>query len=272
MQEGFPSLVGALAPRAILTDGGIEDRDAELGQFSLDPLATTGWIARPPVVNERQKFAVEGGSAAPGARFPAPEKTEAQPMPGNHILGPNKNQGPLPIWPEPLDDKSKHPTRLVEWSGGANMIRPMTSSVSALSGIVANGHQAIHFVSSAPSFHAARRVFPSTAEGQPYHPAPFRNLSGLRLTQDLRFIRFWPFRIQASGTAAAPTGPWLSAVSHAHACKRYYSPMRQPDELRPAWLSQLTLAGLCPSRAVRLAFPSLLCHTVPTCRYRYPGG
>src|ERR1051325_5508310 len=31
------------------------------------------------------------------------------------------------------------------------MIRPMTSSVSALSGIVANGHQAIHFVSSTPS-------------------------------------------------------------------------------------------------------------------------
>ena len=31
------------------------------------------------------------------------------------------------------------------------MIRPMTSNVSALSGIVANGHQAVHFVSSAPS-------------------------------------------------------------------------------------------------------------------------
>jgi hypothetical protein len=31
------------------------------------------------------------------------------------------------------------------------VIRPMTSDVSALSGIVANGHQAIHFVSSAPS-------------------------------------------------------------------------------------------------------------------------
>jgi hypothetical protein len=39
----------------------------------------------------------------------------------------------------------------IEWSRGANMIRPMTSNVSALSGIVANGHQAIHFVSSAPS-------------------------------------------------------------------------------------------------------------------------
>ena len=31
------------------------------------------------------------------------------------------------------------------------MIRPMTSNVAALSSIVANGHQAIHFVSSAPS-------------------------------------------------------------------------------------------------------------------------
>ena len=31
------------------------------------------------------------------------------------------------------------------------MIRPMASNVSALSGIVANGHQAIYFVSSAPS-------------------------------------------------------------------------------------------------------------------------
>jgi hypothetical protein len=31
------------------------------------------------------------------------------------------------------------------------MIRPMTSNVSTLSGCVANGHQAIHFVSSAPS-------------------------------------------------------------------------------------------------------------------------
>jgi len=31
------------------------------------------------------------------------------------------------------------------------MIRPMTSKVAALSGVVANGHQAIHFVSSAPS-------------------------------------------------------------------------------------------------------------------------
>ena len=41
------------------------------------------------------------------------------------------------------------------------MIRLMTSDVSALSGIVANGHQAIHLVSSTPSIHSVRWVFPS---------------------------------------------------------------------------------------------------------------
>jgi hypothetical protein len=123
-----------------------------------------------------------------------------------------------------------------------------------------------------PSIHPVRRVFPSTAGSQPCPPAPFRNPSRLRLTQELPLVRFWPFRIQASGTAAAPTGPWLSTVYHVRACKRYYGLIRQSDELRPAWLSQLTLAGLCPCRAVRLTFPSLLCHTVHTCRYLYPVG
>ncbi len=41
-----------------------------------------------------------------------------------------------------------------------DMIRPMTSNGSALSSIVANSHQAIRFVSSAPSIHSVRRVFP----------------------------------------------------------------------------------------------------------------
>ena len=43
------------------------------------------------------------------------------------------------------------------------MIRPMASKVSALSSVVAKGHQAIHFVSSTPSYHAVRRVFPQYA-------------------------------------------------------------------------------------------------------------
>jgi len=56
------------------------------------------------------------------------------------------------------------------------------------------------------------------------------------------------------------------------ACSRYYGLIRQSDLLRPVWLYQLTLAGLCPGRAVRLTFPSLLCHTVHPCRYLYPVG
>ena len=50
------------------------------------------------------------------------------------------------IFPRPIEERG---TGRVEQR--RDMIRPMTSDVSALSGIVANGHQAIHFVSSAPS-------------------------------------------------------------------------------------------------------------------------
>ena len=127
-------------------------------------------------------------------------------------------------------------------------------------------------VSSAPSIHSVRRVLPSTAGSQPCPPAPFRNPSRLRLTQELPFTRFWPIRIQASGTAAAPTGPWLSTVYHVRACKRYYGLMRRSDELRPAWASSAYSGRSLPLRAVRLTFPSLLRHTIRTCCDLYPVG
>ena len=151
------------------------------------------------------------------------------------------------------------------------MIRLMTSDVSALSGIVANGHQTIHLVSSAPSTHSVRWVFPSTAGSQPYHRASFRNPSRLRLTRGLQFTRFWPFRIQASGTAAVPTGPWLSTVYHVRAYHRYYGLIRQPGELRPAWLPSLLWPVFAPrgGRSPRLPFFSLSCVLRP-CRYPYP--
>jgi hypothetical protein len=63
-------------------------------------------------------------------------------------------------------------------------------NVSALSSIVAIGHQAIHFVSSTPSYHAVRRVFPSTVGSQPRRSAPFRSRSRLRLTRSLRSFPF----------------------------------------------------------------------------------
>jgi len=81
------------------------------------------------------------------------------------------------------------------------MIRPMASNGSALSSIVANGHQAIYFVSSAPSIHSVRRVFPQYGWKSTFPPAPFRNLSWLRLTQELPFTRFWPFPFSSCCTS-----------------------------------------------------------------------
>ena len=66
------------------------------------------------------------------------------------------------------------------------MIRPMASNVSAFSSVVAKGHQAIHFVSSTPSDHAVRRVFPCTDGSQPGRSVPFRRRPRRRLTRSLR--------------------------------------------------------------------------------------
>jgi len=52
------------------------------------------------------------------------------------------------------------------------MIRPTASNVSALSRVVAKGHQAIHFVSSTPSYHAVGRVFPVRLEASLVAPRP----------------------------------------------------------------------------------------------------
>jgi len=98
------------------------------------------------------------------------------------------------------------------------MIRPMTSNVSALSGVVANGHQAVHFVSSAPSeiphggFSPVRlqtRLTPRPPSRAGHHPLIGRYRSYLR---PQRLIR------SRTGVQAAPrtsdqnrgsSGPWL---------------------------------------------------------------
>ena len=92
-----------------------------------------------------------------------------------------------------------------------------------------------------------------------------------RLTPGLRSFRVW-LRVQTYRFAAGPTGPWLSAVYHTRACNRYYGLMRQSDELRPAWAYSACSGRSLPSRAVRLTFPSFLCHTVHACCDLYPVG
>ena len=98
------------------------------------------------------------------------------------------------------------------------MIRPATSIVSALSGIVANGHQAIHFVSSAPSiipyggFSPVRlqtRLMPrppSRAHPRPLIGRHCRYLVPRRLIRNGSFDQSAP---RTSDHDHGSSGPWL---------------------------------------------------------------
>src|SRR6266481_8055691 len=99
-----------------------------------------------------------------------------------------------------------------------DMIRPMASNVSALSGIVANGHQAIHFVSSAPSkipyggFSPVRLQTRLTP--RPPSPACLRLLIGrhCRYLVSRRFVRSGSCDQAAPRTSdrdRGSSGPWL---------------------------------------------------------------
>jgi hypothetical protein len=122
---------------------------------------------------------------------------------------------------------------------------------------VANNRQAMPNVSSTPSIHSVRWVFPSTVGSQPCHPAPFRRYEAA-FDAGPAVRPFLAFLNQASGTAAVPTGPWLNAVYHVRACNRYYGLMRRSCELRPIWLKTAYFGRSLPFRAVRLTFPSFL--------------
>ena len=157
----------------------------------------------------------------------------------------------------------------VEW--GRAQFRPMASNVSALSSIVANGHQVMPTFPPPPLFIPYGEFSPVRLETQPCRAMPFRRRLRPRLTPSLRSFWAW-LRVQAYRFATGPTGPWLSAVYHPRACNRYYGLMRQSDELRPAWACSACSGRSLPSRAVRLTFPSFLCHTVHACCDLYPVG
>ena len=128
----------------------------------------------------------------------------------------------------------------------------MASCVSALSSIVANGHQVLPTFPPPPLFipyggfspvRLKASLSPSTL------PSPFR----ISFDAGLAIHPFLAFLIQASGIAAVPTGPWLSAVYHLRTCNRYYGLIRQSGELRPAYRLFWSVSALA-GRPLHLPF------------------
>ena len=98
------------------------------------------------------------------------------------------------------------------------MIRPMTSNVAALSGIVANGHQALHFVSSAPSKIPYGGFSPVRLQTRLTPQPPSRTCPRPLIGCHCRFLGFRRFVRSGSCDQAAPktsvpnhesSGPWL---------------------------------------------------------------
>jgi len=122
------------------------------------------------------------------------------------------------------------------------MIRPMTSNVAALSGIVANGHQAIHFVSSAPSKIPYGGFSPVRLQTRLTQRPPSRACRRRLIGRHCSYLH--PQRLIRNRTCvqAAPktsdlnrgsSGPWLP--------DRLYCPAR----------SSLTMATCAPRSATR---------------------
>ncbi len=122
------------------------------------------------------------------------------------------------------------------------MIRPMTSNVAALSGIVANGHQAIHFVSSAPSKIPYGGFSPVRLQTRLTPRPPSRAHPRPLIDRHCRYLR--PRRFVRSGSCDQPaprvsdhdresSGPWL------------------PDRLYCPAGSSLTMATSAPLSATQ---------------------
>jgi len=98
------------------------------------------------------------------------------------------------------------------------MLRPTTSNVAALSGIVANGHQAIHFVSSAPSKIPYGGFSPVRLQTRLTPRPPSRACQRPLIGRHCRYLRPRCLirsrtRVQAAPRASDPgggsSGPWL---------------------------------------------------------------
>src|SRR5262245_42956994 len=159
------------------------------------------------------------------------------------------------------------------------MIRSVTSGVSALSGIVANGHQAIHFVSSAPSKIPYGGFSPVRLQTRLKQRPPSRARPRPLIGRHCRYLNLRRGIRSGSCDQAAPktsdhdhesSGPWLP--------NRLYCPVG----------SSLTMAASAPLLAIRRLMdysarlrdqpasrrgsPIYSASPLAPCRRRYSGG
>jgi len=159
------------------------------------------------------------------------------------------------------------------------VIRPMASSVSALSGIVANGHQAIHSVSSGPSKIPYGGFSPVRLQTRLTPRPPSQACQRLLIGRHCRYLR--PGRLFRSGSydQAAPrtsdhdrgsSGPWLPY--------RLYGPAG-------SWLTMATSTPLSATQGLmdysvgvrvrpanRRGSPIYSASPFIPCHHPYPGG
>ena len=152
------------------------------------------------------------------------------------------------------------------------MIRPMTSDVSALSGIVANGHQAIHFVSSAPSKipHGGFSPVRLQAGCQKRPSSP-------RGDFDVSTVAFSPVRVYfRSRTCVRRHSRLLTPHTRpvALGSASGYS-VRQPHRLlwpHPSFCQPPPVCLYADGSDDEQKFPNLLCQGLIPCRRLYSGG
>ena len=156
------------------------------------------------------------------------------------------------------------------------MIRPMTSGVSALSGIVAKGHQAIHFVSSAPSkipyggFSPVR--LQTSCQQRPSLPLQTYTLPQFRSPPRAFYsvIGLAPGGTRGLDFIHSSSGPWLPV--------RFYCPVG--SRLTMATSAPLSATRRLMSYSARLRVPLASRRGSPIysanpftpCRRPYPGG
>ena len=152
------------------------------------------------------------------------------------------------------------------------MIRPMTSDVSALSGIVANGHQAMHNVSSAPS------------------KIPYGGFSPVRLQAGCQKRPSSPHGDFDGSTVAFSS---VRVLLRSRTCVRRHSRLltphtcpvalgsasgcivRRPHRLlwpHPSFCRPPRISSLLPAALGRQKVPNLFCPSLIPCRRPYSGG